>query len=256
MAYILNVTHGRSVSWVGLQRISHGLYSFRVGNGLLVIAKFPICTFGYAIGLLSSSVPPSYSSSPNILSAQRFHRDEKGKQLKSMTIRKLKMNAPLQPTYTNKVSPEFLCRLDDSPFTEEQLAGFNNEVMAIIHQQQAYAEAHPPRAIYRVATQGSQTRDGGVIQQAAAPLVFTLDNGQKVTAAQKGDYVVYADGDTAQIVTGAGEGNNDLALVGSRLCNGDEIINTLQGSYLFIRREGVSLAEDFLPSIEGAATNE
>ncbi|WP_223593721.1 hypothetical protein [Pseudomonas sp. A-R-19] len=47
-----------------------------------------------------------------------------------------------------------------------------------------------------------------------------------------------------------------LALVGSRLCNGDEIINTLQGSYLLVAREGVSMAEDFLPSIEGAETNE
>ncbi|KJZ43064.1 hypothetical protein [Pseudomonas fluorescens] len=166
------------------------------------------------------------------------------------------MNAPPLPLYTNEVSPEFLCRLDDSPFTEEQLAGFDNEVMAIIHLQQAYTEEHRPYAIYRVATEGSQTRYGGVIQQAAAPLVFTLDNGQKVTAAQKGDYVVYADGGTAQIITGAGEGDNDLALVGSRLCNGDEIINTLQGSYLLVAREGVSMAEDFLPSIEGAETNE
>lgn len=166
------------------------------------------------------------------------------------------MNAPLHPSYTNEVSPEFLRRLDDSPFTEEQLAGFDDEVMAIIRQQRAYAEEHPPRAIYRVATEGSQTRDGGVIQQAAAPLVFTLESGQTVSAAQKGDYVVYADGGTAQIVTGAGQGNSHLALVGSRLCNGDEIINTLQGGYLFFAREGVSMAEDFLPSIEGVETNE
>lgn len=158
------------------------------------------------------------------------------------------MYAPFQPSYTNDVSSEFLSRLDNSPFTEEQLAGFDDKVMAIIHQQQAYAEEHPPCAIYRVATEGSQTRDGGVIQRAAAPLVFTLESGQKVTAAQKGDYVVYADGTTAQIVTGAGQGNSDLALVGSRLCNGDEIINTPQGAYLFIAREGVSIAEDFLPS--------
>jgi len=161
------------------------------------------------------------------------------------------MNAPVHPLYTNEVSPEFLCRLDDSPFTEEQLAGFDDEVMAIIRQQQVYAETHPPRAIFRVATEGSQTRDGGVIQQAAAPLTFTLDSGQKVTAAQKGDYVVYADGGTAQIVTGAGKGNSHLALVGSRLCNGDEIINTAQGGYLYVAREGVPMAKDFLPPIEG-----
>ena len=166
------------------------------------------------------------------------------------------MNAPLHTLYTNEVSPEFLYSLDDSPFTEEQLGGFGDEVMAIIHQQQVYAEEHPPRAIYRVATEGSQTRDGGVIQQAGAPLAFTLDSGQKVNAAQKGDYVVYADGAKAQIVTGAGQENSHLALVGSRLCNGDEIINTLQDGFSFVMREGVSMAEDFLPSIEGVETNE
>jgi hypothetical protein len=111
------------------------------------------------------------------------------------------MNALFQPSYTNDVSPEFLSRLNNSPFTEEQLARFDDEVID-----------------------------------------------QKVPAAQKSDYVVYADGSTAQIVTGAGQGNSDLALVGSRLCNGDEIINTLQGGYLFIAREGVTIAEDFLPS--------
>jgi hypothetical protein len=38
-----------------------------VGNWLFVIAKIPIRSFGYAIGLRSARVPPSYSSSPNIL---------------------------------------------------------------------------------------------------------------------------------------------------------------------------------------------
>ena len=47
-----------------------------------------------------------------------------------------------------------------------------------------------------------------------------------------------------------------LAPVGSRLCNGDDIINTLQDSYLLVAREGVAMAEDFLPSIVGAETNE
>ncbi|VVO12272.1 PAAR domain-containing protein [Pseudomonas fluorescens] len=161
------------------------------------------------------------------------------------------MNAPLHPLYTNEVSPEFLRRLDDSPFTEQQLAGFNEQALAIIRQRQAYAKTHPPLAIYRWATEGSQTRKGGVIQQATAPVEFTLDNGQQVRAAQKGDYVVYADGRTAQIVTASGQDNSHLALVGSRLSNGDEIINTPQGSGLIMAREGVPMAEDFLPSIEG-----
>ncbi|HEF4761580.1 TPA: hypothetical protein SAN82_004037 [Pseudomonas putida] len=160
------------------------------------------------------------------------------------------MNAPTHPLYTNEVSPEFLRRLDNSPFTEEQLAKFDDETMAIIDQQRAYANAHPPHTIYRVATEGSQTCDGGVIHQATAPIAFTLDGGRKVYAARKGDYAVYADGRKAQIVTGAGQGNSELALVGSRLCNGDEIINTLQGGFLLFAREGVPMAEDFLPSIK------
>jgi hypothetical protein len=161
------------------------------------------------------------------------------------------MNAPLHPSFTNEVSPEFLRSLNDSPFTEQQLAQFNEQALTIIRQRQAYVNAHPPVGIYRWATEGSQTRNGGVIQQATAPVEFTLDNGQQVRAAQKGFYVVYADGSTAQIVTASGQGNSHLALVGSRLSNGDEIINTLQGHSLFVAREGVPMAEDFLPSIEG-----
>lgn len=163
----------------------------------------------------------------------------------------MEMNAPLHPLYTNEVSPEFLRSLNDSPFTEQQLATFNEQTLAIIRQRQAYVDAHPPVAIYRLATEGSQTRNGGVIQQATGPVEFTLDNGQHVRAAQKGDYVVYADGGTAQIVTTSGQKNSHLALVGSRLGNGDEIINTPQGHSLLVAREGVPMAEDFLPSIEG-----
>lgn len=160
------------------------------------------------------------------------------------------MNAALPLLYTNEVSTEFLCTLDKSPFTEQQLADFNEQALAIVNENQAYAKAHPPIAIYRVATEGSQTRDGGVIQHATSAMEFTLDNGQQVRAAQKGDYVVYADGSKAQIVTAAGEGKNHIALVGSYLSNGDEIINTLQASLLFIVREGVQRAEDFLSPIE------
>jgi hypothetical protein len=160
------------------------------------------------------------------------------------------MNAPLHLSYTNEVSPEFLRSLNDSPFTAQQLAQFNEQALTIIRQRQAYVNAHPPVAIYRWATEGSRTRNGGVIEQATAPVEFTLDNGQQVRAAQKGDYVVYADGSTAQIVTASGQGYSHLALVGSRLSNGDEIINTPQGHSLVMAREGVPMAEDFLPSIE------
>jgi hypothetical protein len=160
------------------------------------------------------------------------------------------MHASLQLAYTNEASAEYLRRLDDSPFTDQQLAGFDEHALASVNQQQAYAQAHPPIAIYRVATEGSQTRDGGVIQQGTAPLELPLADGRQARAACKGDQVVYADGSTARIVTGAGEGNSHVALVGSVLSNGDEIINTPQGALLLVAREGVPMAEDFLPAIE------
>jgi hypothetical protein len=161
------------------------------------------------------------------------------------------MNTPLHTFYTNEVSPEFLRSLNDSPFMEQQLAQFDEQAQALVRQQQAYVIAHPPVAVYRWATEGSQTRNGGVVQQTTATLEFTLDNGQKVRVARKGDDVMYADGSTAQIMTGAGQDYDYLALVGSYLTNGDQIINTPQGSALYVVREGVTMAEDFLPSITG-----
>lgn len=62
------------------------------------------------------------------------------------------MIAELPLLYTNQVSPEFLQTLDKSHFTEQQLAGFNEHALAVVNDHQAYAKAHPPIAVYRVAT--------------------------------------------------------------------------------------------------------
>lgn len=155
------------------------------------------------------------------------------------------------PLYTNEASPEFLRSLDEPHYTEQQLADFDEQALAIIYQQQAYKENHPAIAIYRVATEGSQTRNGGVIQHATAPLKLVLDNGRQVRVAKKGDHVVYADGSTAQIVTASREDKNRAALVGDHLSNGDEIINTPQGRVLLVAREGVPIIDDLLPTVEG-----
>lgn len=152
--------------------------------------------------------------------------------------------------FTNEASPELLRKLDNSPLTQQQLADANEQVLVRVNQQQAYKKAHPPIAIYRVAAEGSQTREGGVIQHATSPMSFRLNNGQQARAAQKGDQVVYTDGSTAQIITAAGEKYSHIALVGSYLSNGDQIINTPQDSCLLIARGGVSMAEDFLPILE------
>jgi hypothetical protein len=76
-----------------------------------------------------------------------------------------------------------------------------------------------------------------------------LEDGRTVRLAHKGDHAIYADGRTAQIVTGTGDANGNVALVGSLLGNGDQIINTPQGAIIFHMREGVPMDEDFLPAI-------
>lgn len=161
------------------------------------------------------------------------------------------MSSAISTLYTNEVSPDFLRTFDKSPFTEQQLSSFNEQALATIKQQQEYRNSHPPIAIYRIAAQGSQTRNGGVIKQTTSPMEFKLPNGQQIRAAQKGDYAEYPDGTNANIVTAAGEDFCHIALVGSVLNNGDEIINTPQDSTVLVERKGVPLPEDFLPSIKG-----
>ena len=156
------------------------------------------------------------------------------------------MSASHTLLYTNEVSAEFLIELDMPAFSEQQLSGFSEQALKIINERDAQNKAHPAIAIYRVAAEGSQTRNGGVIKKTTSQMAFKLADGSQVRAAHKGDCAVYADGTTARIVTCAGEANSHIALVGSTLSNGDEIINTPQGSVLLIAREGVQKADDFL----------
>lgn len=161
----------------------------------------------------------------------------------------MKNNSHQTPSYTNEASPEFLRNLDKPVFTEERLVGLCEETLAIIREQEDYCATHPAVGICRLASEGSQTRKGGVIQNTDSPLSFSLEGGREVRGAQTGDLVTYPDGSTAQIITGSGEQYSDLALVGSRLSNGDEIINTLQSCALLVMRKGVSMPEDFLPPV-------
>jgi len=123
---------------------------------------------------------------------------------------------------------------------------------ALTSQQCAAVSSSVTEAIYRLATQGSRTRKGGVIRQASAPLTITLDDGQVVRVAQTGDYAEYPDGSRAHIISGAGaQGqlqDQAIALVGSALSNGDEIIDTPQNTVLISKQQGVPMADDFLTS--------
>lgn len=160
------------------------------------------------------------------------------------------MNESHTPLYTNNASSEFLSDLNKPNFTQQQLSNFSTQALETIQQQQNFNINHPPIAIYRIATEGSQTLKGGVIKQTTSQIEFTLTDGSQVRAAHKGDFIEYADGTRTQIVTAAGESNSHIALVGSYLSNGDQIINTPQGSTLLIERQGVPFPADFLPTTE------
>jgi hypothetical protein len=163
----------------------------------------------------------------------------------------MQTNTPSDLLYTNEASPEYLRTLDNSHFTEEQVATFHPHAADVVRQGKAFAALHPTIAIYRVAAEGSETRKGGVIRKTHSPLTFTLDDDRVVRAAHKGDYAEYPDGSTAQIITGAGESNSNLALVGSRLSNGDKIINTPQAVYMLVASKDDPMPEDFLPPCDG-----
>lgn len=152
--------------------------------------------------------------------------------------------------YTNQTTDEFLRKLDELPFTEEQLASFQPADLETIRQSQSQLRAHPASGIRRLATEGSQSRLGGSITKGNSPMTFTLEDGEKVAGAVIGDAVEYPDGRIAHIVTGAGKSYSNQALVGSRLDNGDEIINTPQDFGILVLREGQAWPSDFLPDSE------
>ena len=81
------------------------------------------------------------------------------------------------------------------------------------------------------ATHGSKTRNGGLIKATINKSI----KAQGHLIAVVGDEAIYEDGTTSKIISGAGEAGSieghDIALVGSRLENGDEIIESLQSVF-------------------------
>ncbi|MEW6484713.1 MAG: hypothetical protein AB1423_08810 [Pseudomonadota bacterium] len=158
--------------------------------------------------------------------------------------------------YTNGLAPELLATLDQSPFTAEQLAGMNDETRARISEQQEYCRQHPVNAIYRIAVDGSLTREGGTVRAAYNGNEIELSDGRKVNVALAGVDVVYPDGITAKMVTAAGKMNEvngrGVVRVNRRPDNRDKIISTLCDGPIIAGPEGEGMPEDFLLSAEVA----
>jgi uncharacterized Zn-binding protein involved in type VI secretion len=90
---------------------------------------------------------------------------------------------------------------------------------------------------YLFVTVGSRTKDGGHVTR-----VSTKAEYEGMALARVGDIVTYDDGSEASIIDGAGFAaaweDKPLALVGSRLSNGDTITETLQDGFGISVRDG------------------
>ncbi|EHN8830318.1 TPA: hypothetical protein ACJIWA_001786 [Enterobacter bugandensis] len=160
----------------------------------------------------------------------------------------------MERQYDNELTPELLARLNHSSFTAEELAELDDEVRALVAEQEASRRQHPIIAIYRPAVAGCLTRNGGTGDEfnpdSEKGRKIRLKNGVWASVLTESCTVSYPDGSHARIVSSAGNRNRlnrqGVAVVGSILDNGDEIISTPQGSNIMIVREGAMLPDDFL----------
>lgn len=90
-----------------------------------------------------------------------------------------------------------------------------------------------PHKKFLAATDGSKTKKGGLVRATLNKQIQAEGHFIAVV----GDEVIYEDGTTSKIISGAGEGGEikgfQVAIVGSRLENGDEIIESLQSVFEF-----------------------
>jgi len=125
------------------------------------------------------------------------------------------------------VSPTFLHELP-----EEQLKKLSKEDIQKIHKAEQLYWANKPYTTYHAAFNGAKTQNGGLVH--ASDDSFRVKG---IPLALVGDAVIYADGSTAKIISGAGIALTvygcSAALVGSRLDNGDEIIDSPETSLVF-----------------------
>lgn len=127
----------------------------------------------------------------------------------------------------------------------EQIQKLSKEDVAqTIEAEQLYYQ-HKPHTIYYLAVNGAKTRNGGLVRAA--------NNNCKIggiAIACVGDEAIYTDGTTSKIISGAGQACNingeSAALVGSRLENGDEIIDTPESLFAVRIYKDQPIPEGFL----------
>jgi len=134
--------------------------------------------------------------------------------------------------YTNEITSTLIAT-HKNPFPAERWANADAEDRQFLESHIEEMKERSLVEIWRFATTGALTRDGGRVEQGSANDAFTLADGSKVSRAMVGDYVIYPDGTRARITSGSGtvatDGNGlSYALVGSQLDNKDVIVSTPQ----------------------------
>lgn len=153
--------------------------------------------------------------------------------------------------YTNELTPSVLASFKN-PFSAEQLVNADEEQRQIFKSHVEEMKDRSLMAIWRFATTGALTQNGGKIEKASANDSFTLEDGSEVNRAMVGDYVVYPDGTRAKIINGSGSVNTNgsgvsYVLVGSQLDNGDVIVSTPQNYALLCQLDNSpAMPVDFL----------
>ncbi|MCE6787495.1 PAAR domain-containing protein, partial [Acinetobacter baumannii] len=99
-----------------------------------------------------------------------------------------------------------------------------NDIQKISNAEKLYWN-NKPHIIYYVAVHGAKTQNDGLVNASS-----TNTKIKGLSIARVGDEVIYADGTTSKIISGAGTAcivdGSPVALVGRRLENGDEIIES------------------------------
>lgn len=113
--------------------------------------------------------------------------------------------------------------LKDLPI--EQLEKLSeNDIQQISNAEQLYWN-NKPHTVYHIAVHGAKSKNGGLVN--ASSNVGKIGG---LSIARVGDEVIYSDGTTSKIISGAGTAcivdGSPVALVSSRLENGDEIIDS------------------------------
>ncbi|MDX8252062.1 PAAR domain-containing protein [Acinetobacter pittii] len=137
-------------------------------------------------------------------------------------------------------SPIFL---QDLPI--EQLEKLSkNDIQKISNAEKLYWN-NKPHIIYYVAVHGAKTQNDGLVNASS-----TNTKIKGLSIARVGDEVIYADGTTSKIISGAGTAcivdGSPVALVGSRLENGDEIIESPNNTIAIRIYKDQALPQNFL----------